>query len=372
MSATDVDTRVEIRPRRVRFAWDDTPLHWVHDAQTTHTINVLHLLLPAGERWFVELYRQVLPHVGDDRLRADVKGFIGQEATHARAHAAVLDHLAAQGVDTTPYTRRIEWLFDRLLGDAPLGLRVRGTPARWWTRHRLAVIAAIEHFTAALGGWLLAARAFDDPATSATPPTTGASIDPALPAGTPAPGRTAGTPMPGTTTGSGTPAGTAGTAGRGASGEAVTTPGPAAGGGLAAPPDPVMLDMLRWHAAEEVEHRAVAFELFEDQGGGYAERVLATLEVVPVMAWLWVSGTAFLMKHDPTQPGRPTVGAFRRAARAGWLPSLGELARMIPPYLRPGHHPLQDGSTAAAVAYLARSPAARAAGRGAARAEGDG
>jgi predicted metal-dependent hydrolase len=85
-----------------------------------------------------------------------------------------------------------------------------------------------------------------------------------------------------------------------------------------------------------------------------------------------VSGTAFLMEHDPTQPGRPTVGAFRRAARAGWLPSLGELARMIPRYLRPGHHPLQDGSTATAVAYLARSPAARAAGRGAARAEGDG
>ena len=358
MSATDA--RVEIRPRRVRFAWDDTPLHWVHDAQTTHTINVLHLLLPAGERWFVELYRQVLPAVGDDRLRADVKGFIGQEATHARAHAAVLDHLAAQGVDTTPYTRRIEWLFDRLLGDAPLGLRVRGTPARWWTRHRLAVIAAIEHFTASLGGWLLAARAFDDPGT---PLPTGAGIDPALPAGTPAPG---------TTTGSGTPAGTAGTAGMGASGEAATTPGPAAGGGPAMRPDPVMLDMLRWHAAEEVEHRAVAFELFVDHGGGYVERVLATLEVVPVMAWLWVSGTAFLMKHDPTQPGRPTVGAFRRAARAGWLPSLGELARMIPRYLRPGHHPLQDGSTATAVAYLARSPAARAAGRGAARAEGDG
>ena len=83
------------------------------------------------------------------------------------------------------------------------------------------------------------------------------------------------------------------------------------------------------------------------------------------------SGTAFLLKHDPTQPGRPTIGAFRRAARAGWLPSLGELARMVPRYLRPGHHPLQEGSTAAAVAYLARSPAARAAGRGTARAEGD-
>jgi hypothetical protein len=40
------------------------------DAQTTHTANVLHLLLPAGERWFVDVYRQVLPEVTDPRLTA--------------------------------------------------------------------------------------------------------------------------------------------------------------------------------------------------------------------------------------------------------------------------------------------------------------
>jgi hypothetical protein len=34
---------------------------------------------------------------------------------------------------------------------------------------------------------------------------------------------------------------------------------------------------------------------------------------------------------------------------------------MVPSYLRPGHHPSREGSTAAAVAYLARSPAAQAA-----------
>jgi len=38
-----------IKARRVRFDWEDTPIHWVPgDAQTTHTMNVLHLLLPAG------------------------------------------------------------------------------------------------------------------------------------------------------------------------------------------------------------------------------------------------------------------------------------------------------------------------------------
>jgi uncharacterized protein len=283
-----------IRPRRVRFAWEATPLHWVHDPQTTHTINVLHLLLPAGERWFVDLYRQVLPDVTDERLRADVKGFVGQEVTHARAHAAVLEHLAAQEIDPGPFVRRVEWMFDRLLSDEPLGRgrRLPGVLAGRWTRHRLGIIAAIEHFTAALGGWLLAARTYD------------VSLEPV---------------------------------------------------------DPVMLDMLRWHAAEEVEHRSVAFDLYVHRGGGYVERLVTMAEVVPVMIWLWIRGTAFLLRHDPTRPGRPTVRAFRRAAREGWLPSFGELVRMVPAYLRPGHHPSREGSTVAAVAYLARSPAARAA-----------
>jgi uncharacterized protein len=307
----------------VRFDWERTPLHWAGDPQTTHTLNVLHLLLPAGERWFVDLYRQVLPRVTDERLRADVKGFVGQEAIHGRAHAAVLDHLADQGIDTTGYTRRLDWLFDRLLGDRPFGLGppLHGRLARRWDRHRLALVAAIEHVTAALGTWLLAAPAYD---ADRPAPTHNQADDP----------------------------------GNGGDG----------GGGV----DGVMLDLLRWHAAEEVEHRAVAFELYVDQGGGYLERLVTAAGVMPVLALLWVAGTVFLLRHDPTGPGRPTWRQFRRAGRAGRLPTVGELLRIVPRYLQPGHHPLDVGSTAAAVAYLARSPAAQAAALGPGRAaEGD-
>jgi uncharacterized protein len=71
-----------IRPRRVRFDWKATPLHWIpDDPGTTHFINVLHLLLPAGEKWFVDVYREALPLVTDERLREEVKGFMGQEAS---------------------------------------------------------------------------------------------------------------------------------------------------------------------------------------------------------------------------------------------------------------------------------------------------
>lgn len=283
--------RVPIKARRVRFDWESTPLHWIPgDPQTTHTINVLHLLLPAGEKWFCELYRQVLPEITAEQLRSDVRGFISQEATHSRAHAVVVHHLAAQNVPTERYTRRIDWLFGTLLADRPLGMRLPGFLQREWTRHRLALIAAIEHFTAALGYWVLVADGLDR-----------------------------------------------------------------------ADADPVMLDLLRWHGAEEVEHRAVAFDLSEHLGGGYLRRLVGMIEVVPALLWLWISGVFFLMKADPTTSARPSIRGLTRAGRRATLPTIGELLRMVPSYLRPSYHPLQEGSTEVARDYLARSPAATAA-----------
>lgn len=273
--------------RRVRFDWSSTPLHWVPgDAQTTHTANVLHLLLPAGERWFVDVYRQALPAVTDPRLRADVKAFMGQESTHSRAHAGVLDHLAAQGIDATRYTTKVERLFDQVLGDEPWGRPVPERLRARWLRQRLAIIAAIEHFTAVLGTWVLEAEGFD-----------------------------------------------------------------------AAGADPVMVDLLRWHGAEEVEHRAVAFDLYQHLDGGYLRRVAAMVQVAPVLVGLWVAGISFLLREDPTTAEAPTLRAYWRAARKDRLPGPVRLMSAVPRYLRRGYHPSHEGSTARARAYLAVSPA---------------
>lgn len=280
-----------IVPRRVRFEWEDTPLHWVpDDPQTTHTINVLHLLLPAGEKWFVHVHRQALPLITDDQLRSDVKGFMGQEAIHSRAHAGVLDHLAAQGLDPAPYTHRVDWLFERLLGDEPFGR----TPPRWmqraWLKQRLAIIAAVEHFTAVLGMWVLDSSALD-----------------------------------------------------------------------AARADPTMLDLLRWHGAEEVEHRSVAFDLFQHVSGSYLRRVETMAVSAFALAFLWIQGTRFFLAQDPTHPPRASWRAFRRGVRLGRVPSLRAIYGTIPDYVRPGYHPDAHGDTDLALAYLASSPAARAA-----------
>ncbi|OLR90020.1 metal-dependent hydrolase [Actinokineospora bangkokensis] len=274
--------------RDVAFDWTAVPLHWVPgEPLVTHVMNTLHLVLPEGERWFVEVFGHALPHIRDDALRADVLGFIGQEAVHAEAHQGAADHLAAQGVDPEPFVAQVRWLFRVLLGDRDLPAPV----AHQWLLERLAIIAAIEHFTAVLGRWVLRA-----------------------------------------------PLDRAGA-------------------------DPTMLDLLRWHGAEEVEHRSVAFDLYQHLDGRPLRRVRAMAVAGPVLLWLFARSARWLMAQDPTRPGRPTWRAARRAARLGLLPDLGELLVAGLRYLPRSYHPADDGSTDEATAYLATSPAARAAAR---------
>ncbi|MFM9448968.1 metal-dependent hydrolase [Streptomyces acidiscabies] len=283
--------RVDLKARRVSFSWEGTPLHWVPgDPFTTHTINVLHLLLPAGERWFVHVYRQVLPYIRDERLRADVVGFIGQEAMHSQAHDEVLPHLREQGLDPTPYTAQVDWMFEKLLGDRTLP---PGRARRWWLLERVALIAAIEHYTAFLGDWVLNAQELDR---------------------------------------------------RGA--------------------DPMMLDLLRWHGAEEVEHRSVAFDLFTHVDGNYRRRVRTWGTAFATLVFLWQRGIRFFLENDPTVlDGKASVKAFYLSGQQGTLPATGDILRSIPSYLSRTYHPSQEGSTEQAVAYLATSPAALAAER---------
>ncbi|MFR9791546.1 metal-dependent hydrolase [Streptomyces sp. MB22_4] len=283
--------RVALKARNVSFSWEDTPLHWVPgDPFTTHTINVLHLLLPAGERWFVHVYKQALPLVGDDRLREDVLGFIGQEAVHSRSHDEVLPHLRAQGLDPTPYTAQVDWFFEKLLGDRTLP---PGRARRWWLLERVALIAAIEHYTAFLGDWVLGATELDR---------------------------------------------------RGA--------------------DPTMLDLLRWHGAEEVEHRSVAFDLFTHLDGGYRRRARTWASAFAAIVFLWQRGVRFFLENDPTVTDpKASLKDFYDRGREGVLPGTGAMLRSIPRYLGRGYHPSHEFSTAQAVAYLAASPAALAAER---------
>ncbi len=282
--------KLVLQPRDVRFDWSELPMHWVpREPFATHVLNVLHLLLPEGERWFCRTFQEALPLIDDDRLAEDVRGFIGQEAVHAEAHQGVLAHLPAKDLDPEPFVRQVSWIFQRILGDRPaLTARAR----QEYLIERLAMIAAIEHVTAFLGDWILNSPGLDR-----------------------------------------------------------------------AKADPTMLDLLRWHGAEEVEHRCVAFDVMRHFDGRYLRRARAMVIAGPTLWIMWIKGAKFLLANDPELP-KGTVPSWRdyvRAVRKGLMPGPVKIARSMSRYFKPSYYPTQEGSTAQAVAYLAQSPAAQAA-----------
>ncbi len=147
-----------LKARRVRFDFSGTPLHWLpEDPFSSYMINGIHLLLPAGELWFCRVYNQALPLVSDDALRAEVEGFIRQEAIHSRAHSGAQEYLRRHGLSVEDYVARVDWLFGTFLGDTPLAVpmfRLRHLEKPWLVL-RVGLIAAIEHFTGVLGQWAM-------------------------------------------------------------------------------------------------------------------------------------------------------------------------------------------------------------------------
>ncbi|MFI5720181.1 metal-dependent hydrolase [Nocardia sp. NPDC051750] len=128
--------------------------------------------------------------------------------------------------------------------------------------------------------------------------------------------------------------------------------------------DPRMLDLYRWHGAEEVEHRHVAHDVAEYFGVGYLRRGALMVLVFPTFLVLLVRGTKYLVHRDPALPdlGYPRLLlAILGSMWRGALPGVPALLVSALSTFKPGYSPESVGSTAQAIAYLAQSPAARAA-----------
>ena len=126
-----------ITPRVPQVDWSGGfPRHWNGgDPVATHFFNALSFLFPRGERFFIEQAREL----GADE--AAVRDFGAQEAIHAHQHAQYNAVLVAQGYENVSddLARRLEQRAYRVF--APLT--------------RLAVVCAYEHYTAALGDYIL-------------------------------------------------------------------------------------------------------------------------------------------------------------------------------------------------------------------------
>jgi predicted metal-dependent hydrolase len=122
----------------------EVPRHFGADGDllSSHIAACLSSVFPDGEDFFVRSVRNFRGEVSDPVLAQEMRGFIGQEAIHGREHRAFNRRLAELGYPT-PF---IEKVTERLLA---LADRVLSRKAR------LAVTAALEHYTATLAEQLL-------------------------------------------------------------------------------------------------------------------------------------------------------------------------------------------------------------------------
>ncbi|MBT0567252.1 metal-dependent hydrolase [Williamsia sp. CHRR-6] len=287
-TAEYTDESYAITARAVSFDWTGVPLTYIPGEWfATQFWNVMHLVLPEGERAMADVFGRALPFIDDRRLHEEVIGFVGQENTHAASHESFREYLAANGVETETILRRIRYSVGVVFGDHGL----TGRAGRAWLNERLGMYAAAEHFTAVVGEWLLDNQEFDK-----------------------------------------------------------------------RPVDPTMLDLLRWHGAEELEHRNVAFDAYQYVDGGYFRRLRTALIACAGLAILWFTTVAHMYNKDAERKSRlwwPL--AYVRAARKGLVPGGSFMVKQFLIYSRPGFHPSGMGDIDKAVRYLATSPAALAA-----------
>ncbi|MBL8608021.1 MAG: metal-dependent hydrolase [Myxococcales bacterium] len=100
---------------------------------------------------------------------------------------------------------------------------------------------------------------------------------------------------------------------------------------------PEMRRLLEWHAAEEIEHKAVAFDVLAEVNPSYALRVFGLLLATASLGAFWVWATRRLLAQD----GVDRAAVKRDLARMRKERPIVRrvFLRGIREYLRPGFHP---------------------------------
>lgn len=250
----------DVHVRRVHFDYDfdTTPARFPHfvdgDLVMSHAIAVLSGMFPRGEEFFVRSVRDARPQITDPELAEQIKGFIGQEVTHGREHDTLNHELAARGYRSLKVDQGVEFrlrLVDRFFG----------------LRRRIAMTAALEHYTATVAEVLL-----EEPEAQR---------------------------LLGTTE---------------------------------------VRSLLLWHALEESEHKAVAFDAARAVGVSEPMRIWIMRETTVFFVALVVWHTALSMLRDPATY-RPWVlfPSLWRLRRSPFLQPA--VVRRIASYNRRGFHP---------------------------------
>ncbi len=128
---------------------EEIPKKWMrNDSIATYLGNVLSLLFPAGESFFVHTIRNYRDFPVDAEMKKDLVGFVGQENMHSIRHADLNKYFDDMGCG---WIRKFaEFYLETVFGVFKLLPR----------RHQLAMTVALEHMTAVVSEKFLAREFF--------------------------------------------------------------------------------------------------------------------------------------------------------------------------------------------------------------------
>ena len=257
-----------ITPRDLDVDFSQVPRAWhANSVVATGISNGVNMLFPHGERFFVRSVKYFLDRIDDPELRAQIKGFFGQEGRHAREHDRFNEILRAQGYEIDQfleqYTRISSWIEAR-------------TPKKL----NLAITAASEHFTAILAEGALSRDVLDDC-------------------------------------------------------------------------HPSMRALLAWHAAEEIEHKAVAYDVLQKIDPSYALRIAGLVMATVLLTGFWTWGAVTLLRQDG-MTWKKFMRELRSAPEEKKDPVIRRVfVRGIRQYLRRDFHPSHNANDNLAAAWFA-------------------
>jgi predicted metal-dependent hydrolase len=260
-----------LQPRNRRHAINSTGIGSWRDCDpvAANFFDSLSALFPQGERFFIQsvkAFRDVAP----EKIAADIRGFIAQEAIHTREHQMFNDQLTAAGFEIQPLEARTEQELKAVQQTSAL--------------RQLAFTVGLEHFTAALANLILCEPRLLENA-------------------------------------------------------------------------PVETSRLwRWHAAEEIEHKAVAFDTLFAATSGWSAferwtfRCGGFVEAIVRLTKVAVPNFIDLARQDRDRPM-----SLRGLARFFFVKpaTFVRMAPMLLAFFSPGFHPWRHDDSALAHAALA-------------------
>ena len=137
-------TSVNIPPRRLdfEFATESSRYYYDNNPFLSTFLTALSSLFPEGESFFVESVRHYREQITDPTLKAQVSGFIGQEAMHSKEHQAFNEMATRQGYPVDKLDRDVAKLLAFAQKVLPKSMQ-------------LAITVCLEHYTAIIAEMLL-------------------------------------------------------------------------------------------------------------------------------------------------------------------------------------------------------------------------